>query len=1564
MQGSELGLHQQLKTDKPLELEPIIVKIASANKSQVLTPDLEDTKKRWLVVGICLQNVLTPVLRQYVSKSMTQIYKTLIQAPNNIDTQCYQNYLELYQNVVLLNYEAVNNNKIVRSGKRKDYKKYDYKIQNHVDFSKLFLSTSMAQYVGFDETCDSSALLTIIMCSDRSRLGGLADQLRTEVRNPWAHCNFNEWETIKYLSSIRLMKQFIKHLHIPSEVQALDELTHWEVNGINFLQGTRLGLEVVDEVNKHIQSLAQYVLQFKDDSSSYSDQVHDSLVLISNDMSNACQRMDQIDRDISHITVEVSSLRLKTVKIEQTVNENVQDIKDIKDDIENIKRCNSHLRPKEKVFFYPPDRLSVFIGREDKLSALEMKFLEKKDIHHIEVICGLGGCGKTSLSIEFAWMFQQFYRGGIFWVSAESNVSLNDTITTLAVDINQVGQTGMETFKRTLTWLSRLEKRWLLVIDNADTDIVSGQLNELLLGTWKRDTRGHIIITTRREPLTVEETLHIGKNDCNYLETLNEEEGVQFMIKRTGMFDEGSNESISKLVNELGGLPLALEQAAALIKCTNYTFKGYLDRFEKKRLKLLKKTTNPSFKTHHNRLAVTTTWLLNIEYIRSQSQHEGLGMSAVVVMEVASFLFADDMPIGIFNSGEPAIGDEEACETLSDQFAIRQVLEILTRFSLFQRYRSGSLSVHRLVQEVIRSRLQEDEKHSVLRFATRMINKALISTTAPHTVICKNERESHACRGLLSVWSKLAANANALKIHLTVSKESEENKDLFVSLESVRIMQASAIYNSLFQRQDVALRDQKQMLNIIASLDLDKDTCRELTNIKVPLLERDRIRIQNSIATVLQIDDNENQIKSAANIPLSTESLRVFGNQAFKEERYKDALQYYTEALRACSKNTYDQRILSNRSLVYLKLHEYTYALNDANACIEIDPSCWKAHVWKSYAIAELTGTDKLLPEMEGSGRSSACIASFLKKECLLEYKMKVNYPILLYKIIDGENLYNNLRDRIMSIVESPFTTYMLKKGRYIFTQLLKTLKSCQVIGVEPGVEIDIGIGIYISRPLDADFNINFEREREITVHFENISFFSKNSQVRVEKGGIASFYRCSFSNQFPLDEAKFKCDENIDLFYPMFLRIINNIDKNFISSITSLNGGKIVLNACEIRSDGGCGLSVQGENSHLAINNCNVHKSLIGIAVGKGGTMEAFDNQISNNTLHGIAIGPNGNATLKRNSISQNKAEGIWGGGNLKCKEINSTPTSVTAVDNIILQNGLSGICLEGGTFELKNNLISENWAWGIFIHNRSSLLAENNEISNNKCGGIRVGINYSASVYIDGNTIKDHSGPDIVAINESTYMMKAEYIDEVEVYSTQPFITDRNLLSNNNKPVQSPRDAVKSVKTCCWCQKMSSKLKACGKCRIDQYCSKECQKNHWVRHKHMCSILSDNYTIEIQIKDTKPNKPRLFHSSLIGICEGHKPDVVSTKKFIVKVQSDHYYVPYDPRKSVTLYDQSVTLNLIFSHPELYHLCSECGRLSGDKTSSKKIFCLASYKQKGEILCIHTDEFPDFQTW
>jgi parallel beta-helix repeat protein len=45
-----------------------------------------------------------------------------------------------------------------------------------------------------------------------------------------------------------------------------------------------------------------------------------------------------------------------------------------------------------------------------------------------------------------------------------------------------------------------------------------------------------------------------------------------------------------------------------------------------------------------------------------------------------------------------------------------------------------------------------------------------------------------------------------------------------------------------------------------------------------------------------------------------------------------------------------------------------------------------------------------------------------------------------------------------------------------------------------------------------------------------------------------------------------------------------------------------------------------------------------------------------------------------------------------------------------------------------------------GIMVKSQSSANIINNDIFENKCGGIRIGINYSASVILDGNTIRDH--------------------------------------------------------------------------------------------------------------------------------------------------------------------------------------------------------------------------------
>ena len=1309
------------------------------------------------------------------------------------------------------------------------------------------------------------------------------------------------------------------------------------------------------------------------------------------DLLNQCQK--KTDDVVDDLKTEQKVLLDKSVRIETEVNE-------LSERVSKVERYHSEDKP-NKIFFYPPDRLKHFVGRKTELNELEEQFVCSEDSFQTKVISGLGGSGKTTLAIEYAWLMQKFYHGGVFWFSAENISALETSVAQLAFDSKTVGSNMKETLMLHLKWFNKLALKWLLVVDNVDEDEMSNELKDLLMGTWRRNSKGHLLITTRRETNEVVETLKVEPTDCVVLQPMTSQESITFMLKRTER-EEENDESLEKLVEELDGLPLAMEQAAAHIKTLNCSFKEYLNKFEKKRLKLLSKNISTSYPIAKERLAIKTTWQLNFDYISRHSEEEGLGNAAHFIMQIVAFFHPDDIPQELINKGNPEIEDESLKDVLEDSIGVKQVIVILTRFSLFQHYRGNTLQVHRLVQEVIRdSIVNKTDKLFVIQAAVRMLHAALQEASSPEDAL-KLQGSTDEMRGKLHLWSKLGTTATKLRRHINdfVQKYGFE-KELYWTFETCKIYQTSALFDSIYQRQAEALAAQDQMLNMMSLGDLSEDQQNKLTSVTIPVHEKERFFLQECIASIISIEDgNESDIADP-------ETLRIFGNKAFHENDNQGAIQLYTEGIRA-SKEEPDIRLLCNRSLCFLKVQDYENALADANHCIELEPSNWKAHCWRAYAVANLINIGKVSKRMEASGQASASIAGYLNPKCKLELKMKVHYPILLYQVINDSEA---LQTRFTSVLERPFTTLLLQKGKYNIKAVVP-VKSIQVVGIEDGVEIFIDGILPLFRPSQEMFAVDFEPEKELYIHFERVIFVTGGNQIVAGSGTLLSFYRCTFSNgaeacdDFPHCEGGRGCkNTNPDRCRTQ----AETIKKSGMSAFGRTgevgypglvcDGADVIVDSCIIDRCGGGGILSTGKGSLLKVAHCIVKNNRqVGLEVRNDGELIAVENEIENNQFHGVLVGPYGKATLCRNHIFGNGNEGIYcleheqiGASipNHTSPKYSYTDDSKTVAEidnNIISHNGLCGISLDGGTFIINGNKLFENWHWGLMAKTRSSCCLINNDIFSNKCGGLKLGFNHSAVVYIDGNTFRDNTGPAIHLLQFppkmqrklKTFPFETLHLasekagtpsDELIQYTRIPVITNRNVRRNNDLGIQHPSTETVVSNVCSFCHRISQTMKHCSKCKKSTYCSKACQTNHWMRHKHFCKLISSKFTVLINMSKTSPNCSaigktiiRMFDPSLKGIGEGPAPNPKSTIKFIVKIQSE--YSKYDPNSELTLYDRSTKLDFRFKNPQLYYLIVECGVLGANKFTSKKIYCWAAFENGGRNLKIYTDNLPPIQTW
>lgn len=403
-----------------------------------------------------------------------------------------------------------------------------------------------------------------------------------------------------------------------------------------------------------------------------------------------------------------------------------------------------------------PEQNPYFTGRDALLQTLHTALTagEQVALVQAQAISGLGGIGKTQAALAYAYGYREHYHD-ILWALADSREALTASYLALAQQLlldlraEHEQRKVVEAVKR---WL-REHKGWLLILDNIE-DL--GLVREFV----PTPRQGAVVLTTRRT-----ETSPLAR--ALALDVLPEEEGILFLLRRTGQLPlEATGEAAAlyhratakAIVQALGGLPLALDQAGAYIAETRCRLSDYLALFQQERRALLQR--RGAVPTEHPQ-SVTTTFALAFAQVQHQSE------AALELLRLCAFLAPEAIPLDLLTQGTAELGPMLAPVT-AQALAFNAALETLQAYSLVRRdAEQRTLALHRLVQAVQQEALSEPLQRLWAERAVRLVSAAFPSPDVATWERCQQlVPHALACAEHIEHWSFAFPEAASL-LHQT-----------------------------------------------------------------------------------------------------------------------------------------------------------------------------------------------------------------------------------------------------------------------------------------------------------------------------------------------------------------------------------------------------------------------------------------------------------------------------------------------------------------------------------------------------------------------------------------------------------------------------------------------------------------------------------------------------------------------------------------------------------------------------------------------------------------------------
>lgn len=343
-----------------------------------------------------------------------------------------------------------------------------------------------------------------------------------------------------------------------------------------------------------------------------------------------------------------------------------------------------------------PLRNPDFVGRKQLLESLRQRLLEPGATAVLpEALHGMGGVGKSQTVVEYIYQHASEY-DVVWWISAEHPSQITSSLVELAKKMAlPTAATADTAVPAVLDALRRGEEpysRWLLVFDNADRPETVRQF--FPAGS------GHVVVTSRNS-----EWGNIARPV--EVDLFTRAESKQLLNRRGG---ELTDSDADRLAEALGDLPLAIEQAAAWRAQTGMQVSEYLDLLEQNRIELLEAGTSSDYQ-----LPVAAAW--NVPLNRLKNEHR----AALQLLQVCAFFGPEPISRKLFSGARGTPVPDALAKAFSDPIKLNRAVREISRYSLAKiDHRNNTLQLHRLVQTVLKNRLDSDEQ-DVMRHAVHVL---------------------------------------------------------------------------------------------------------------------------------------------------------------------------------------------------------------------------------------------------------------------------------------------------------------------------------------------------------------------------------------------------------------------------------------------------------------------------------------------------------------------------------------------------------------------------------------------------------------------------------------------------------------------------------------------------------------------------------------------------------------------------------------------------------------------------------------------------------------------------